>query len=826
MYGWGRFVHRFRWLVLLFATLLTVGAGYAGLGVFQPGVLKQGGFEDPHADSTYAYQQAAEAFGSGSPDVMLVYRSDEHKVTDPEFMQSVLFTVARLPEKHVEKVFTYWHIAGKTKEARDGRKNMISHDGHSTFVALFVQSDPDPTKADQVKAQNFEAIKGLVQAPGTTVKITGGIPIGTDFVTQMSSDILHAEIISAPLVLIIGLIVFGSVAAAVQPILVGVFSAVGALGVLRLITLVTDVSNLAISLVSLLSVGLAIDYSLFVISRFREELAKGRDPRTAMGVTMATGGRTIMFSAVTVAVSMAGLLLFPQVFLKSIGLVGIAVIFVAMLSTIVILPAMLSILGPRIEFGQMPWRKRAKKKAKPEEEGMWYRLAHSVMKRPIIYFLATSAVLILLVLPFARVNFGVSDLRSLPAEMESRQAAELIQTDFSSGVMDPINVLLEGPLIPKNYKPGNALPQNLAKFRDKVAELPGVVAASYNNTNPDVGIVQLQVSYEGETHSEETKELVRKLRAMDEPGQLPDAVNHISVGGSTAGQMDLMKSLGEALPKTGLFVVTAIFLLLFAAFGSIALPIKAIIMNLLSIGSSFGAMVWAFQDGHLSGLLGFTVTGSIDATAMILVLSIIFGLSMDYEVFLLSRIREEWDNTHDNRAAVARGLQQTGGIITSAAVLLIVVVAAFSTAKITTVQVLGVGLLVAVVVDATLVRSLLVPATMRFLGDANWWLPGPLKALHAAIDLREVHDIDLGGAGEKQSAPGKGRAVTRDTSGALNEEGPGGFRRAVVQANGGYAWAGETRSGTSGHPVRKREIVANPDGAGWRWREVEDEYAH
>jgi len=824
MYGWGRFVHRFRWLVLLFATLLTAGAGYVGLGVFQPGVLKQGGFEDPYADSTYAYQQAAIAFGSGSPDVMLVYRSDEHKVTDPEFMQSVLFTIARLPKANVESAFTYWHIPGKTKEARDGRKNMISHDGHSTFVALFLQGDPDPTKADQAKAENFEAIKGLVQAPGMTLKITGGIPIGTDFVNQMSADLVHAELISAPLVLIIGLIVFGSVAAAMQPVLVGVFSAIGALGVLRLVTLVTDVSNLAISLVSLLSVGLAIDYSLFVISRFREELAKGRDPRTAMGVTMATAGRTITFSAVTVAVSMAGLLLFPQVFLKSIGLVGIAVIFVAMLSTIVVLPAMLSILGPRIEFGQMPWRKWAKKKAKPEEEGMWYRLAHSVMKRPVIYFLATSAVLILLVLPFARVNFGVSDLRSLPEEMESRQAAEIIQKDFSSGVMDPINVLLEGALIPKNYKPAeDELPQNLVKFRDQVAELPGVIAASYNNINPDMGVVQLQVSYEGETHSEETKELVRQLRAMDEPGKRPEAINHISVGGSTAGQMDLMASLGEALPKTGLFVMTAIFLLLFAAFGSIALPIKAIIMNLLSIGSSFGAMVWAFQDGHLSGLLGFTVTGNIDATAMILVLSIIFGLSMDYEVFLLSRIREEWDNTHDNRAAVARGLQQTGGIITSAAVLLIVVVAAFSTAKITTVQVLGVGLLVAVVVDATLVRSLLVPATMRFLGDANWWLPGPLKALHAAIDLREVHDIDLGGA---EKRPAKGGGVTRDTSRALKEGGHDGFRRSVVQVNGGYAWAGETRPGASGHSVRKREIVANPDGVGWRWREVEDEYAH
>ncbi len=825
MYGWGRFVHRFRWFVLLFATLVTVSAGYWGLGVTAPGVLKQGGFEDPHADSTHVYQQSASVFGASSPDVMLVYRSDEHKVTDPEFMQSVLFTVARLPKEHVKQVFSYWHIGGNNKEAKDGRKNFISNDGHSTFVALFVQTDRDPAKADQVKAQHYEAIKSLVQAPGMTVKISGSIPIGTDFVNQMSADIVNAEIISLPLVLIIGLIVFGSVAAALQPVLIGLFSIMGAFAVLRVITTVTDVSNLAISLVSLLSVGLAIDYSLFVISRFREELGKGRDPRTAMGVTMATAGRTIAFSAVTVAVSMAGLLLFPQVFLKSIGLVGIAVIFVAMLSTVVVLPAMLSILGPRIEFGRMPWLKRMKKKPKSDEEGMWYRLAHSVMKRPILYFLGTSVILVMLVLPFARVHFGVSDIRSLPEEMETRQTVETIQREFSSGVMDPIDVLLEGQLIPENFKPGeDELPENLAKIREQVSELPGVVAATYSSSSPKHGLLKMQVTYEGEAHSEETQDLVRALRAMDAPDKRPEAVNHVSVGGSTAGQMDLMTSLGDALPKTGLFVVTAIFLLLFAAFGSIALPIKAIIMNLLSIGSSFGAMVWAFQDGHLSGLLGFTVTGGIDATAMILVLSIIFGLSMDYEVFLLSRIREEWDNTHDNRAAVARGLQQTGGIITSAAVLLIVVVAAFSTAKITTVQILGVGLLVAVVVDATLVRSLLVPATMRFLGDANWWLPRPLKALHAAIDLREVHDLDLDGDTKKADG---GREVTRGTSGALKgERTSGGFRRAVVPVRGGYAWDGEARPRTSGHSVRKREIVASPDGAGWRWREVEDEYAH
>ncbi|MEO5873564.1 MAG: MMPL family transporter, partial [Streptosporangiaceae bacterium] len=330
--------------------------------------------------------------------------------------------------------------------------------------------------------------------------------------------------------------------------------------------------------------------------------------------------------------------------------------------------------------------------------------------------------------------------------------------------------------------------------------------------------------------------------------------------GSTAGQLDMMDSLAEALPKTAIFVACAIFILLFAAFGSIALPFKAILMNLLSIGSSFGAIVWGFQDGHLAKLLNFTPTGTVDANTMILILAVVFGLSMDYEVFLLSRIREEWDRTHDNRAAVAMGLQQTGGIITSAAVLLIVVVAAFSTAEISVVKLLGVGLLVAVVVDATLVRSLLVPATMRFLGAANWWLPKPLASLHSMIDLREVHDIAVPGddrPGDKrpedevpertlpaprpQTAPeqtlpdgrtaaekaavtlGAPQALEVRAARAVSAQAP---RRALTRAGGGYSWDGRKERRKGGSPGTKREIVANPEGPGWRWVDVEDEHAH
>ncbi|GAA3243515.1 MMPL family transporter [Actinocorallia longicatena] len=818
MYGWGRFVHRFRWLVLLVSVVSALGSGLWGLGVMAPTVLKQGGFEDPHSDSTFVYETAVADFQAANPHVVLVYRSATLQVTDPEFERSVLFTVARLPKQHVKSITSYWHIPGDTQEMKDARRSLVSHtDGKSTFVALVLQGQTDAELLD-----HYNAIKDRFAAPGMSVQVGGAIPIGQDFTTQMAEDLHKAELITLPLVVIIGILVFGSVTAALMPLFVTIFSIMGALAVLRGITLFTDVSTFALQLVTMLAAGLAIDYSLFIINRFREELNKGRDPRTAMGVTMATAGRTVAFSAVTVAASMAGLLLFPQMFLRSIGLGGIAVIIVALFSALVLLPAMLSILGHRIEFLRMPWRRKIGQGRRKEDSGGWYRLAHSVMKRPVLYFVGVAAVLAVLVAPFGHVQFGSADIRSLPEKMPTRQVVETIQKDFSGGVLDPIDIMLEGDIIPKGYKPGkDDLPPNLLKFRKSVADLENVTAAQYLGWNQNSGVVRMQVTYKGEAVDDSTRTLVREIRALTPP----EGVRYLVVGGSTAIQMDLMTSLTETLPRTAIFVAVAIFILLFAAFGSIALPIKAILMNLLSIGSSFGAIVWAFQDGHMAEILNFTPTGTVDASSMILVLAVVFGLSMDYEVFLLSRVKEEWDKTHDNRAAVAMGLQRTGGIITSAAVLLIVVVGAFSTAEITVVKLFGVGILVAVVVDATLVRSLLVPATMRFLGDANWWLPKPLRLLHAAIDMGEVHDIDVEDDGRPAGDPDRRHPSNDPASHPSHHRSgpPAPYRRSVTPVRGGYAWSAGRERVFPGQSVNKREIVANPDGPGWRWRE--DEYA-
>ncbi|MEO5877534.1 MAG: MMPL family transporter, partial [Streptosporangiaceae bacterium] len=633
MYRFGRLIYRWRWLVLVFSLVGAFASAAYGVGVFAPAVLKQGGFDDPRSDSTFVSKTAASVFGSANPDVMLVYRSPDLDVDSPEFEKSVLFTVARLPKSNVKSIVSYWHIAANTVELRDARKNFVSSDRRSTFIAIALAGT-----TDQARLDSYNAIKDRFAAPGMSVKIGGAVPIGNDFASQMAEDLAHAEMLSLPLVALIGLMVFGSLAASLMPVLVGVFSICGALAVLRIMTLFTDVASLAMPLVTMLAAGLAIDYSLFIISRYREEIEKGRDRETAMGITIATAGRTVMFSGVTVSVSMGGLLLFPQMFLRSIGLAGIAVILVALLTSLVLLPALLGVLGAKLEFGRMPWRRR---KARPRDEasGAWYRLAHSVMRRPMLYFLGVSAILVLLVSPFLHVQLGSSDIRALPKDMPTRIVVETMQRDFPAGVLDPIDVLLTGSLIPPNYKIADGeRPPNLENFRKKIDTMDGVKSAQFVGYASKEGAVRLSVTYEEPTNSPATQDLVRRLRALPPP----QSVDYVIVGGSTAGQLDMMDSLAEALPKTAIFVACAIFVLLFAAFGSIALPFKAILMNLLSIGSSFGVIVWGFQDGHLAKVLNFTSTGTVDANTMILILAVVFGLSMDYEVFLLSRIREEW----------------------------------------------------------------------------------------------------------------------------------------------------------------------------------------
>lgn len=773
--GLGRLIHRRRWTSLVLILVTTALAGAWGLGVFAK--FKEGGFDDPKSSSTLVAKLGATYFGSTNPDVLVLYRSDTLTVDDPRYQAAVVTTVARLPKDKVAELISYWAIDGKDAAA------FASHDRRQTFVAVKLRGDTD---AD--KAANYQDVKDRLNAPGLSVRLGGSIPLGQEFGAQVVSDIVRAETITALPLFILLVVLFGALTAAALPLVVSLFSIVGGLAVLHVVTYAADVTSFALEVVTMMGVGLAIDYSLFIVGRFREELARGmeasgvppgkpwkqasgREARkaakeayrtelaplreAALAATMATAGRTIMVSGVTVSAALGGLLLFPQMFLRTIGLAGIATVMVAVFGATVLLPTLLALLGPRVEFGRMPWRRPGSRRSRRDpDSGFWYRLGHSVMKHPLPYFAVVLVILAVMFGPFLNVQFGSIDARVLPKDSVTRNVVETVKADFPNGSAEPIDVVVSGDLIPRDWRParkGDPIPPYLDRFRERLGALPGVTQSKFTGYSGSYGGVRISVTHKYEPMDARAQDLVKRVRAMSlSKDGYP---MHIDVGGSTAAQMDLMSSLMRTLPKMALLVGVATFVLLFMFFGSVVLPLKAIVMNVLSIGASFGAIVWGFQYGHLAGLLDFTPTGGVEATSMILILAVVFGLSMDYEVFLLSRIREEWDRTHDNRAAVASGMQHTGGIITSAALLFLVVIGAFSMAGITVVKLIGVGMFVAVVVDAALVRSLLVPATMRFMGDANWWLPGPLAGLHARMDLREHTGAPVARAAPPAKAP-------------------------------------------------------------------------
>jgi RND superfamily putative drug exporter len=546
----------------------------------------------------------------------------------------------------------------------------------------------------------------------------------------VSGDIARAETISLPVLAVLLVIIFGSFAAAGLPLAVGVVAILGSFAALRGFSMVTDVSIFAVNVVTIIGLGLAIDYGLFMVSRFREEIRRQPDTETALARTMATAGRTVAVSGVTVAISLAGLLIFPQVFLRSMGFGGMSAVLMAMLAALTLLPALLAMLGPKVDaLSVRPWLRRVfhrRPRVADDGHGAWARIAHSVMRRPVVYTVVVTGVLVTLALPFLRVEFGGIDERALPAGTESRVVSETIEADFPASERGPIDAIVRLPDAVDSPTGGAAL----QAYVDDVAAVPGVAGVSV--TDVEGSTARVDVAYAGDPLSTEARDLVGQLRAVPAPEG-----GDVLVGGPTAVLADLLDSLGSLLPWMALFVVATTFVLLFLAFGSIVLPVKAVVMNVLSLGASFGALVWIFQDGNLSGFLDFTPTGFVEATQPILVLAIVFGLSMDYEVFLMSRIREEYDRTGDNTTAVATGLQRTGGIITSAALLLLVVIGAFSLSGITFIKMIGVAMLIAIVVDATVVRILLVPATMRLLGRANWWAPGPLGRLYARYGIRE-----------------------------------------------------------------------------------------
>jgi RND superfamily putative drug exporter len=711
--AWGHVVYRRRRLVLVIAAVGVIFAAVWGTGVF--GALQSaGGFNDPGSQSQRATDLATRAFGRDASDVVVLYRSQSLTVHDAAYRAAVTRTLAALPREQVTSAVSYWST---------GSAQFASMDGHQTYAVLRLAGADD---AAQIKS--FDAIKNKLAAPGLTERAGGQIPTEEAINKQVTADIGRAETISMPVLLIMLLLIFGSLAAASLPLAIGGIAILGSFTALRLLTLGTDVSIYSINITTILGLGLGIDYGLFMVARFREELRRQPTVDAALARTVATAGRTVVVSGITVAVALASLMLFPEMFLRSMGYGGVATVVVDMLAALTVMPALLAVLGHRVNALRIRRSARASSSQQigGETSGAWYRIGRSVMRRPVAYVVVIVIALLALGSPFRHITWGGTDARALPASAAPHIVQDALTRDFPANSTTPIEAVVSfgAPAT------GPAQQAALAGYLSRVAHLPGVTSAQVTGVHGDVARVDLR--YGANATSAAARALVTRVRSVPAP-----AGAQVLVGGATAALVDELGSLGATLPWMALVVCLATFVLLFLAFGSVVLPVKAIVMNVLSLSATFGVIVWIFQEGHLSGLLGFTATGTIDPTMPILMLAIIFGLSMDYEVFLLSRIREQYDLTGDNTASVAGGLQRTGGIITSLALLLVIVVGAFSASGITFIKLMGVGMIVALVIDATVVRVLLVPATMRLLGRANWWLPRPLRRVYARYGIRD-----------------------------------------------------------------------------------------
>jgi RND superfamily putative drug exporter len=733
----GSFTYRRRGWVLLAAGLFAVVA--AALGPAVSDLVKGGGFADPAAESTKAAEALAETFGPGVGDMVVIWSNDALSPEDPEFAATVTDLLAAVPADAVNRVVHPW-TPGLPDDVRAG---LLGADGHTVMAAFGLAGADDEELRDA-----YLSIRDDVQAPdGWTTAIAGSQPIFTEMQERAETDIARAEMLAMPILLVLLAIIFGGLVAAALPVVIGVVAILGAMLLLRGVAQVTDVSTFALNVATILGLGLAIDYSLFVVSRFREEVRRSGDVGAAVSRTVATAGRTVAFSGLTVLIAFGGLLFFPQMFMRSMGLGGIAVVLVDVTLALTLLPALLAWLGPRVDAGRLPRslteRLSRRRRGIPDQRPVatapggtspaagdalvgvgWARVSRLVLRRPVPVVVGVTALLALIALPAFDLNAGETDVTDLPKTSVARQADELLAEQFPHTAATTIDVVVTG----------DVTPEALTSYLGSVAALPAVTDVGV--VGQADGVTHIEVRTGGEPSEPATTDLVHGLRERAGP-----AGTEVLVGGIGAAGVDSVAAITRVLPWTLLFVAGVTLVLLFGALGSVVLPIKAVLMNVVSLGATLGMIAWGFSQGHLAGALGFTPSGKVEAANLVLIGLIAFGLAMDYELFLLSRVREERLHGADDRTAIALGLQRSGRTITSAALLLVVVLAAMVTSSVTFLKLIGLGLAFAVAVDATVVRALLVPATVRLLGRASWWLPAPLARLHARLDLGESDDV-------------------------------------------------------------------------------------
>ena len=713
----GRFVVRRARLVLVAAMLAVVGFGVLGVGAF--GELQTGGFQDPGAESTIAQTLTDQRFG-GSDGVVLLVHAEAGTVDGASARAAGTEAARRLAAvPGVSNVVSYW-------QTRD--PGLRSKDGRYALILGSAKSDRDLSSSELASLRS--------RSRQVDVTVGGSAAIGNDITKQVGKSLGIAEGIAVPIILALLVFAFGSVVAALLPLAIGGIAILGTFAELFVLGSVTNVAIYAINLTTALGLALAIDYALLMVSRFREELGRGQEPARAVVRSVQTAGRTIVFSGATVVAALAVLLIFPLYFLRSFAYAAIGVVLISVTAAVVVLPALLAVLGRRVNSGRLPWaRNREPSTAAP----FWGRLAGRVMRRPALIAIPVLAAAMLVALPLRHVQFGTPDDRVLPDTTQSRAVGDVLREDFAGSSATALNLVSDGPLDRVT----------LTAYAGRLSGLTGVARvetsvatfmhgkAVPNSADPTLArptAQRLSVVSAADPRSNAAKDLVRTVRGL--PG--PDGVR-VYVGGDTAELIDTTHAIGIRLPLAGLLIVLTTFIVLFLFTGSVVQPIRSLVLNAVTLAATAGLMVWIFQEGHLSGLLHFTAL-PLDTSMLVLLFCIAFGLSMDYEVIVLSRIKELHDQGRDNRTAVTDGLTRSGRIVTTAAALIAVSFFAFGTATVSFLQLFGIGAGFAVIIDATLVRAVLVPACQRLLGRAAWYAPAPLRRLQTRIGLAEAHD--------------------------------------------------------------------------------------
>jgi len=741
----GGAIYRHRLLVLGIWGLVLLAALPVAPRIFRS--LDAGGFTSPDLEAARASELLSKRFGANPASLVLVYRDPTGSLTatDPRF------------RRQVEASLTDVRAAPAVDRIVTGAENprQIAPDGQAEYVTISLRGDAE--NLDQA----LPSIEQTLRPTELELTLTGAPVFYSDIFDVTERDLRRAELLSIPLAAVALVLVFGSLVSGVVPGLVGGASVVVTLALMTVVSQLVGLSIFSLNLTTMLGLGLGIDYSLFIVSRFREELASGRSVEHSVAWSLALAGRAVLYSGATVMIGLLALLTFDITALRSMGIAGALVVALSVLAALTLLPAVLGVLGPRIDaFAIGPLARAARRTS--TGPGFWARLGEQVMRRPLAVLIPLLAVLIGLGLPFLRVDFGAPDASILPADVQSRRGFDLLRAHWGEGELSPIIVVFQStdggsplrtehipgvvdfmrrvqadPTVARVASPVSLDPRLTAEQYQLLYADPNRISDAYARIATDASVrqdifVATITSRYGQT-DDRSKSLVRAIRATPPPDGL-----RVLVAGGTAGVIDYADRLYEQFPRAAALIVIAIYLILMRTFGSVVIPLKAVFMNVLSILASYGALVVIFQEGAFADVLRFQPLGFVEASLPILMFCVLFGLSMDYEVFLLSRIQEAHLNGADNATSVVYGLERSGRIITSAAGIVVLVSLSFVAADIVLIKALGLGTAIAVLLDATLVRALLVPATMRLLGEWNWWAPSWLKpflrsgSLHAS----------------------------------------------------------------------------------------------